>query len=283
MTKYQIIKILIVNCYTYMKEWRKILEKIIKRVISIMLAIVLIPIMPSSLASAKSRFTSKLDLPKDNVQYIVGKVGDTYSEYTYSSEGQKFKVIDNANENFTNVNSIIYLLKDDNKYEEYATEKVTIENDICTITITENGYSTTETFNYINQEQSSVYSRDSWLGMPVTDWIYCDTYKGSTKFQKYTAAAVVAVLTTLASSFFNIPGQCVIAGVSAIAGIIVDDAIETVYFSRKYYWKLCIPPKGMVERAVAEKNVVTYYSDKSRKNKIGTNTYYKYDYDYVKQ
>ena len=76
-------------------------EKIIKRVISIMLAIVLIPIMPSSLASAKSRFTSKLDLPKDNVQYIVGKVGDTYSEYTYSSEGQKFRVIDEFKHKFS--------------------------------------------------------------------------------------------------------------------------------------------------------------------------------------
>lgn len=98
-----------------------------------------------------------------------------------------------------------------------------IENGICTITITENGNSTTEIFNYANEEQCSAYSSDSWLGMPVTDWIYCDTYKGSTKFQKYTAAAVIAVLTTLAASFFNIAGQCVIAGVSAIAALIVDN------------------------------------------------------------
>ena len=239
--------------------------------------------MPTSVASANSRFTSKLDLPKDNVQYIVGNAGDTYSEYTYCSEGQKFKVVDSANENFSNIHSTIYILSDDNKYEEYATEKVTVEDGVCTIIVTENGNRTTDTYNYANQATSSVYSGDSWLGMPVTDWIYCDTYKGSNKFKKYTTAAVIAALTTLISSFFKLPGQAVVAGVSAIASMIVDEAIQTVYFTRKYYWKLCIPPKGMVERAVAEKNVVTYYSDKSRKHKIGTNTYYKYDYDYVKQ
>lgn len=242
-----------------------------------------------------------MNLEKRNHKYIKGKLGDTNLIYTYSSNNKNFKVVENSSDNFDTVNSTIYIENYDGKFIEYATQKLTVENDEITITINENGIITTdkikihqETTSGINKSPSqpernsdslnALNNGPTWDGMPVSSWIYYGEYTGSSDITRYTSSAVIAILATVAASLFGIAGQCVVAGVAAIAGMIVDDAIPRIWWTDNVYYQTCIPPEEwMFRMKVAEYTHVHIFSspEKTGTNLLGDYYYYYYDDLYV--
>lgn len=87
---------------------------------------------------------SLLSLKKSNYNYLEGKPGDTHLVYTYESNNDTYKVIENANDNFEKVNTTIYVENTEGVFVKYATQTLTINNFTSTLTTNENGYVTTE-------------------------------------------------------------------------------------------------------------------------------------------
>ncbi len=268
--------------------------KYVKRIMAIMIVLALcLTSLRSSIAYAKNLTmeNSLLKLEKNNYTYIKGTLGDTNVIYTYTSGDKLFKVIETASDNFDAVDSTIYV-RDNDKFIEYATQKLTVEDDVITITINENGLLTTDTIMIRQKENTTenlpinqaplntVYSNPSWNGMPVSLWIYYGAYTGSSDVIRYTSAAVLAMLTTIVASFFGISGEVVVAGISAVAGVIIQDQTPRIWWRDHVYYQTCIPPEDwMFRMKVAEYTHAYIYSDSSMSVSSFIGDYYHYYYD----
>lgn len=279
--------------------------KYVKRIMVLIMVLALcLTSLRNSIAYAKNvtMENSLLKLEKNNYTYINGKLGDTNVTYTYTSENKIFKVTETASDNFDAVNSIIYVKNNDGKFIEYATQKLTVEDNVITITINENGLLTTDTiiihkkektiekeslYNHslINQAPlNTIYGNPSWNGMPVSLWIYYGAYTGSSDIKRYTSAAVLAMLTTIVASLFGISGEVVVAGISAVVAVIVQDQTPRIWWRDHVYYQTCIPPEDwMFKMKVAEYTHAYIYSDSSMSvsSFIGDYYYYYYDSLYV--
>jgi TPP-dependent indolepyruvate ferredoxin oxidoreductase alpha subunit len=60
---------------------------------------------------------------KENIKYLIGKPGDTHFVYTYEQNGINYKVVDDANTDFTQINSTIYVLNSMGNYVEDSIQK----------------------------------------------------------------------------------------------------------------------------------------------------------------
>ena len=208
---------------------------------------------------------------KRDYTYIEGKLGDNNLVYTYVSNNKTFKVIEKSSDNYDRVDSIIYIKNSVGVFVKYATQKLIVENNIITITINENGKVSTEKIvvsrhektigkeKLFNQQdrildyQNMLNGGPTWDGMPVSNWIYWGEQTGSSNIIRYTSAAVIAIIATIAASLFGIAGQCVVAGASAIAALIIEDSIEKIWWTANIYYQTCIPPEDwMFRRKVAD-------------------------------
>lgn len=116
-------------------------EILMKKLISVILtmAICLLSIAPTPVKAASNETLQEksidvLALKKDNFNYLEGKIGETHLVYTYDSNGSTYKVVENASENFDEVNSTIFAENSDGTFEEFATQHLTVENSILTHT-----------------------------------------------------------------------------------------------------------------------------------------------------
>lgn len=77
---------------------------------------------------------------KEDLTLLEGTLGDTYLEYTYEENSETYKVIEYANEEYTNIFSKVYLLDDSAVYNLQYTQTFTMdENGEVDITIDKNG------------------------------------------------------------------------------------------------------------------------------------------------
>lgn len=273
------------------------MKKHLKRILVLMVVLALsLTSLDNSVAFAQED-KSILELDKSNYTYIKGKLGDTSVIYTYTSDNKTFKVIEKASVNFDDVDSIIYIKSSNGQFVEYATQTLSVKDDVIYITINENGRITTDTINIYHEKTSGIenppnqsngglnsMSGPSWNGLPVdTTWHYYGTFNGDNNIVRYTSSAVLAILATIAASMLGIAGQCVVAGVSAIASIIIDDAIEQIWWTDYVYYQTVIPPEDwMLRRKVAEKSSTYVYSSSSKSSSdlIGNYTYTYYEDGY---
>jgi hypothetical protein len=219
--------------------------------------------------------------PKQNITFIKGGYDDiSHLEYTYSSAGRDFKVVEDTNDEYTFVDSTIYIKNQDGIYEKFATQRLNIDSSMVAVTFKTNGQTSTETFRLENPQNISLRSacigdspislNSSYNGSPVTDWQYWGTFNYSNRIVKFTVAAVTSIIiNAVSNSVF--PGSAVI--VSGVVGTIVipivENSIPTVYYTVTIYFKDVIPEQGTFQMHVAEKNIYKYYSNSSRTNKIG--------------
>ena len=66
---------------------------------------------------------------RTNLKYIEGSPNDTHVVYTYDENGQHYKVVDNANSDYSEVKSQIYVLASDGKYSLIENSSLTRENE----------------------------------------------------------------------------------------------------------------------------------------------------------
>jgi len=265
-----------------------------KKVISSVLTIALcVGVVPSTLTYAAapneiSISVSKLTQEKQNISFLEGNPGDKHLVYTYESEGNTYKVEENANSDLSKVNSVIYLENSDAKFVEYATQntEVDLKNALVKVTTNENGSINTDIqpLSVIAPNNFDIHDRsggikpfDSFMGGPVSSWNYDTWRNGSTRFQRYTVTAVVATLTgivTLAQ-----PELTVISGtVGALAAQIVSDQIPLLYYKQRYAEKKSLVATSVI---VASKWDTIFYTDAGRTSEIYRTAAAKYLKGYV--
>ena len=281
------------------------MKKYFNKLVAVMMVLVL-SLLGTSVAYAQNNNSNLLiqekDLlngPKSNYNYIKGQLGDTDTIYTYTNGNKTFKVVENASEDFDRVDSTIYIEYDNKEFVEYATQKFRVVNNEIVITINENGKITTDKIKINNKENTSVINKlpappdsildaqamlasggPTWDGFPVSSWEYYGEFNGSADVYKYTAAAVLAALTTLVASFFGLAGRMVVAGASTVAGMIVQGAIERIWYTTNVYYQTVIPPEEwMFRRKVAEYSHIYVFKSSDKTGANLTGDYYKYYYD----
>lgn len=235
----------------------------------------------------------------ENLEYIQGNAGDLYSEYTYTVNGNKYKVIDKASEDWKNVYSEIYLIKNDEDIL-YATESLHNSGKEIYVTINENGVETTDIINTSAMDDTvSEYnaevnidptienltraSGETFDGMSVSNWIFYDEYKDITNIKRYTVALVISVIGAAVGVLSGSAWVSIMsAGITNVAEIIVEEKIPKVYYKCNCYYKTVLPSDpDMFRMKIAEQDYYVYYSDSSRSNKIGTGTTYYYHPDFT--
>ncbi len=215
---------------------------------------------------------SLLSLKKSNYNYLEGKPGDTHLVYTYESNNDTYKVIENADDNFEKVNTTIYVENTEGVFVKYATQTLTINNFTSTLTTNENGYVTTEQQDLLpakksqnNNFISSALAAGSYQGYKVSNWKQMSTTNSSTRITNYSATAVFAVIAYIAAdgATDGLSGA-VVAAISAVAGKIIDEAIPIVYYRQIYSEKKLVnPPLSLRNFVVGSKWLTYFYSDKA--------------------
>ncbi|MDW2796100.1 hypothetical protein RZO55_00675 [Clostridium boliviensis] len=217
---------------------------------------------------------SLLSLKKSNFNYLEGKPGDTHLVYTYESNNDKYKVIENASDNFEKVNTTIYVENTEGVFVKYATQTLTINNFTSTLSTNENGYVTTEKQDLSSVKKSELLNNNfissalasgSYQGYKVSNWKQISTTNSSTRITNYSATAVFAIIAYIAAdgATEGLSGA-VVAAISAVAGKIIDEAIPIVYYRQIYSEKKLInPPLALRNFVVGSKWLTYFYSDKS--------------------
>ena len=220
--------------------------------------------------------------PKQNINFLVGGYDDiSCLEYTYTSAGRNFKVIEDTNDDYTFVNSTIYIQNPDGIYEEFATQKLNIDSSVVTATFEANDQISTETFLIQSAQDASLRSSNiddspislnsSYYGSPVTGWTYWGAFNYSNRITKFTVSAITSIIAGIVSSA-ALPGvsAVVVSGlVGTVVSQIIEDYVPTVYYRVTTYFKSVIPEEGTFQMHVAEKNIYRYYSNSGRTNQIG--------------
>ena len=232
----------------------------IKKFISLVVSLAIIATMPipamaiENDASPKDSVESILSLPKGNITFIEGSYSDLHHlVYTYTSNGETYKVIENANDTLTHVSSIIYVKDTSGRYKEFTKQLVDVNNSVVNYTIIANGKQSVDTTNllpekpdYNNKESvtnNRVILNSTYDGLPVTPWVYWGQSKTSTNITRYTIAAVGALITGIVSaSSLGTAATITYTVIDAIVQKICDDCIPKVWYTDDVYNKYIQSP-----------------------------------------
>ncbi|AZK46412.1 hypothetical protein [Paenibacillus lentus] len=252
------------------------MRKVIAAVLSFALCIGIVnPTIISASPKEIEESVSLLSLEKKNFIFLEGTPGDKHLVYTYESNGEIYKVDENANLDFTRVNSNIYIKNSEGEFVKYATQNAIVNTKKSSFEVTtiENGQIDTEIqkldivapnrfdFGYVKP-------MDSYGGEPVTPWRYGDWNNGSTKFERYTVTAVTALVFAIATA--AAPGATIVLGtIGAIATTIVSDEIPLLYYKRRYAEKKSTVATTLI---VGSKWETIFYSDSKRTNELERTT-----------
>lgn len=251
-----------------------------KRLISTTLAMVLVfSLFSSSIvqaASVEARAENKPKTIRTELTFLEGTPGDNHLVYTYLENGQQYKVVENADENFMNVNSTIYVMDAAGNYVETKSQVLNIQlNGGCRLTTTDaQGIFETsqiDTVKVVESVNTSTEANESSITRAYTDpgtgeWV-TSVWDGSSYIYNMTVSAIGAVL-----------GAAIGGKTGAAIGVIAAD-----YFKRgadyAYYhvvdnWMMSkLHPVTVVIR---ETTHTSYYLDAGHKYLTGTD-YYEYD------
>lgn len=258
------------------------MKKVMVSVISSALCFGIIsPVLTSAApATSASEIDQVSGLEKENFVFLEGNPGDLYLVYTYESEGVTYKVEEHSNEDYTEVNSVIYQENADGKFVEFSTQDTVVDNEksIIQLTTDKGGVTTSESQSISNVESSvsgipairsdledKFTPMDSYNGTPVKPWVYNSWEQGSSSIARYTLTGVVAALSSIAVKYAPGAYKVPAAAVGAMAALFVSDNVQTVYYKQRY---------GQKNSAVAPSVIVA--------NQIDTLYYVEPGYKYLK-
>lgn len=105
------------------------------RMLSTTLSLALLVTTLSPASASAANITSKIVIASDmvgertNVQFIEGTPGDTHLVYTYQQNGNMYKAIENASDDFRNVECQIFQLNENGIYVENSTQCVSMDSE----------------------------------------------------------------------------------------------------------------------------------------------------------
>ena len=214
-------------------------------------------------------------------QSIEGKFYST----SLKLNDKTYEVEDTISEDLSEVNSKFYKIED--KQKIYMGSMVTVlnnDNDLLNVDVYENGKivsqekvniptsevkSSNLNANNLNPAMYSTSANSANYKMEYK-WSNPDTSYGSTKIQKYTTGAIIAVLAAAA-------GSPLAAGLGSVANSIIQDKIPLVYTQMTIWTYLerssCSPIYPHWIPAGKYKYHTKYYSDKNRTQLINETNY----------
>lgn len=240
----------------------------------------------------------KLSLPKDNLTIIEGNIGNPNLVYTYDIDGDSYKVVENANEDLSEVYSTIYIKNSEGNYEEFSTQELKLYGHTAELT-TNTGSESVTSYQNIAPESSLNngifpqagteaefgingingtcygYATGGWRNLGINDL-------GSTGIASYTVTGIVGAMTYIITNkaTAGMDHQGVAAGVvAAIAGRAAEAAVPTLYYSMNTYdLRIANPPVGLTNFTVGINIFARWYTHSSRGSNflLGTTDDYMY-------
>lgn len=206
---------------------------------------------------------------KEDLTLLEGTLGDTYLEYTYEENNETYKVVEYANEEYTNIFSKVYLLDDSGVYNLQYTQTFTMdENGEVDIVIDKNGTVENRTISSretICSESAPFATNNEWITSSS------DSYKGGLKGLTYAAIYGIIKGVLIAKIKGDVKGG-IITGVTTVTDYIFKNGLEKVYYHSVYNWRRS--PKNYF--LIDETASVSYYKDSAHKYFISSDPYYEY-------
>lgn len=177
---------------------------------------------------------SVLEAEQKDLEILVGSPSENYVEYTYVTDGTRYKVVENKVAE-KEVYSEIYKENTDGTFSIYSTQSFRIYSSgtdiIAELIIYRNEQVVSIDRQIIGTVETSTTPVPfaTFWGEPVTDWIEDDFYTYSnTKITKYTLTAIVILLSSLVQ--YSVPESSPVVGVfEYIATVIIDENIPEIY------------------------------------------------------
>lgn len=256
------------------------MSKKFKRLISTTLVMVMVFSLFSSstvqAASVEAGIENELKAMRTELTFLEGAPGDNHLVYTYLENGQQYKVVENADDNFMNVNSTIYVMDAEGNYVETKSQILNIQpNGDCLLTTTDvegnSEASQIDTVKVVESVNTSTETNESSVTRAYTDpgtgeWI-TDVWDGSSRIYNLTVTAIGAVLGAAI-------GGKVGAGLGAVASDYFKRGAEYAYFHVVDNWMMSkLHPTTLIIR---ETTHTTYYLDSGHRYPTGTD-YYEFD------
>lgn len=226
---------------------------------------------------------------RTNLKYIEGSPNDTHVIYTYDENGQHYKVVDNANSDYSEVKSQIYVLASDGKYSLIENSSLIRENENNNMEFSvkkTNGNSYVENLpietnsvkNNISlpSEKMNAKSSSKSKSKPALSAWHKSLYSGNTKFRDMTIVAIkAAVIQWTISKIKSNKAQVIYAGATAVAEKYFKLKLRTGYYHVTYQWRTL---KNNVCAIMAESEYVNWYKNASHTKYNGYTSSYWSEY-----
>ncbi len=248
-----------------MKTKRRILS------ISLCVALIVTTLSPMTVHAASTALNmtlaSNLSGERTNIQFLEGTPGDTHIVYTYQQNGETFKAVETATEDFSSVDCQIYQLDEDGEYIKNSTQSVVIDKEgNPQITIkSASGKTECRTIDLSSEPKLNLQTY-SIARVPDWEWIteYEDGVKGGLSGLGINALiAVIAAIATFYSS--GVLASVAVAGASTVATALFNRNAEKVYYHAIINWRHS--PKSYF--VIDETEHTKYYVDSSHKYYLG--------------
>ena len=190
-------------------------------------------------ATSETVLASDIAGERTNIQYLEGVPGDTHLVYTYQQNGNMYKAVENATEDFQNVECQIFQLNKNGTYVENSTQHVSIDDQENLIIMIESAAGNIEQRTIdITSNPSSTMQSNSNARVPEWEWIteYYDGSRGGLKGLGISALiSVVAAIATYYSA--GVLTAALVTGASTIASGLFGQNAEKVYYHAIRNWR----------------------------------------------
>lgn len=234
-------------------------------------------ILPFTAEAANSNsatlLASELSGARNNLTYLEGQPGDQRLVYTYEQNGEVYKVVEEANEDFSEVNSTFYLLSDQNEFEVNSSQHLEKKNNDITITF-ENSQSEIYDTKSIPIELSEDGAK---ISTQQTEWEWITQYKNGKKtgLKGLGVSSLISILASIATYYTSGIAAAVAVGlVSNAANRLFASGSSTTYYYAVYNWRHS--PKNYL--VIDEAQTTSFYLDAQHTYRIGNPVYVEYIY-----
>lgn len=200
--------------------------------------------------------------------------------YTYVENGEMYRVHGEVNNNLTYSNSSIFNVKNGEEIL-VGSESVSVNNNIITTTINQNGNITVDTLDLNDDSDKIKESSDhlfkvnsTWDGFPVSDsfqeWA---TFKGSKGFTATTAASITIIINQIVKvSKIDKKAQVVVTSIAGIVNYLVQKNSKRVYYKEVVSFRWTQIPNVTLQQKAVERTIRTFYTDSNYATVVSSTT-----------
>lgn len=191
--------------------------------------------------NAASEIVAASDVVEErtNIQFLEGNPGDTHLVYTYKQNGNIYKVVENASEDFQDVECQIFQLNENGTCVENSLQRVFIDNEgNIRITIESAAGDIEQRMIDVSSGTSFFNRSDSIDRISEWEWIteYYDGSRGGLK--GLAISALISVVASVATYYTaGALSAAAVAGASTVASALFSQNAEKVYYHTIRNWR----------------------------------------------